>query len=343
LLKPKRLFPGDKIAIISPSWGGPFCFHHIYEDGLDFIKNELNLEIVEFPTARMNPKILHDNPELRAKDINDAFADKSIKGIICTIGGNDSIRILKYLNMNIITSNPKILIGYSDNTTLLTYLNLHGIITYYGSGVMAGYSHINCFPKAITEYKKVLFTDEAYELLPFTEWADSYKNWDDVSNRKQVTEILIDNTGHHWLNKNGKTNGKIWGGCIEVLNMMNGTFAWPNVEFFSGKILMLETSEDKPSPEQVGFILRNYGIQGILQSISGLLIAKPKSYSDLEKKELEDEVIKIVINEFSCTHLNIISNIDFGHTDPRHIIPLGINIELDSLKEHLTFTESLFL
>jgi len=124
--------------------------------------------------------------------------------------------------------------------------------------------------------------------------------------------------------------------------MMNGTFAWPNLAFFKGKILMLETSEDKPSPEQVGFILRNYGVQGILHNSSGLLIAKPKSYNDLEKKELENEILKIVIDEFSCTHLNIVSNIDFGHTDPRHIIPFGINMELDSVKERLFFTESLF-
>ena len=51
-----------------------------------------------------------------------AFADKEIKAIIANIGGDDSIRILRYLDKEIILKNPKIFMGYSDITTINVFL-----------------------------------------------------------------------------------------------------------------------------------------------------------------------------------------------------------------------------
>jgi len=59
--------------------------------------------------------------------------------------------------------------------------------------------------------------------------------------------------------------------------------------------LFIETSEDRPSPNEIGFILKNYGVQGILNKINGILIAKPKDYSEEEKIMLDEEIIRIVI------------------------------------------------
>ena len=96
--KPLSLKSGDRIAIVSPSSGMPFLFPWVYEQGLNRLKEVFNLQPVEFPTARQSPEYLSQNPQARAEDINTAFADPSIKGIIATIGGNDQIRILPYLN-----------------------------------------------------------------------------------------------------------------------------------------------------------------------------------------------------------------------------------------------------
>jgi len=124
--------------------------------------------------------------------------------------------------------------------------------------------------------------------------------------------------------------------------MMNGTFAWPHIDFWEDKYLFIETSEDKPTPEEVGFILRNFGVQGILNEIQGILVAKPKDYSIEEKKELDEEILKIVAGEFDVSDISIISNIEFGHTDPRHIMPLGIDLEIDPEHERLIFLEKIF-
>lgn len=341
--KAKRLHEGDTVAIVSPSWGGPSHFPGIHENGLRIIKNKLGLQVKEFPTARMNSEDVYANPKLRANDINSAFADPEINGIIATIGGNDSIRILEFLDIDLILSNPKLIMGYSDSTAFLSYLNLMGLVTFYGPCTMAGFSYLENFPDAISEYRRFLFENSKIVIQPFPAWADEYCDWARPDSIGMLKEIHADSTGHHWINKGSVSNGKLWGGSLEVLEMMKGTFAWPNHDFWNNRILFLETSEDKPTPNQVGYALRNYGIQGVLPKLAGLLVGRPKSYTEEEKENLEEIIIKIVIGEFGCTDLNIVTNLDMGHTDPRHIFPYGIDLSLNPDIEEIKIVEESFI
>lgn len=123
---------------------------------------------------------------------------------------------------------------------------------------------------------------------------------------------------------------------------MKGTNFWPQKEFWNGKILFLETSEEKPSVDQVKWMLRNYGIQGIFDKISALMFGRARDYSDQEKKELNDIIIQVIKGEFKNDTLCIVSNMDFGHTDPQWILPLGIKAELDPIKKTFKLLESPF-
>jgi muramoyltetrapeptide carboxypeptidase LdcA involved in peptidoglycan recycling len=134
--QPSPLKSGDKVAIISPSSGLPFIFPWVYEQGIDRLRKIFHLEPVEYPTARQSPQYLSQNPQARADDINKAFADPSIKAVIATIGGNDQIRILPYLDPKIILANPKIFMGYSDCTNMHLFLWNLGITSYYGGAIM---------------------------------------------------------------------------------------------------------------------------------------------------------------------------------------------------------------
>lgn len=138
--QPSPLKPGDKVAIISPSSGMPFVFPWVYEQGIERLRTIFQLEPIEFPTARQSPEYLSQNPQVRAGDINRAFADSSIKAIIATIGGNDQVRILPYIDKELLLANPKIFMGYSDNTNLHLFLWKLGIISYYGGGVMTQFA-----------------------------------------------------------------------------------------------------------------------------------------------------------------------------------------------------------
>ena len=342
MIKPKKLKRGDTIAVLSPSSGAPQKFPHIFEHGLSILEREFGFRVKEYPTTRMSSKALYENPKARAEDMNRAFLDPEVKGIICSIGGDDSVRILRYLDTESILKNRKLLMGYSDSTTFLAYLNKLGLVTYYGPSIMSGFSYLNCFPEALEEYKRVFFENAPYEIQPFSVWADAYRRWEYPENTGKVERMREDHTHHVWINKGAKTTGCLWGGCLEVLDMINGTFAWPEKAFWEGRILMIETSEDKPSPRQVGYRLRNYGAQGILSSIQGLLIGKPKGYTVEEMRALNEEVKKVVVGECGYDGLNIVGNISFGHTDPHHILPMGVPLTLDPENETLTFVEPLF-
>ena len=82
MLKPKRLEPGDKVAAISLSWGGPGTIPHRYQAGKRQLAEAFDLKVVETPHALRSASWLEANPRARADDLMGAFADPSIKAII---------------------------------------------------------------------------------------------------------------------------------------------------------------------------------------------------------------------------------------------------------------------
>ena len=116
LIKPKALSPGDKVATISLSWGGAGELLHRYNQGKSQLQNIFGLEVVETKNALKAAEYIYKNPKARADDLMEAFSDPSVKAIISNIGGDDSIRTLPFIDLNIIGKNPKIFLGFSDST-----------------------------------------------------------------------------------------------------------------------------------------------------------------------------------------------------------------------------------
>ena len=215
--KPAKLKKGDTVAIVSPSWGGPGVFPHVYENGLKIL-NEWGLIIKEFPTARMDADFLRENPRIRAKDINDAFADPIVKAIFASIGGDDSVRILPFLDKDIVAKNPKILMGYSDNTTLHVFNNQQGLVSFYGPSIMAGFSQMENLPESFkNNVHDILFEPkENYEYKAYEKYCDGYLDWSNKENVGKTNPIKTDN-GWHWLQGNSKVQGELFGGCkVEI-------------------------------------------------------------------------------------------------------------------------------
>ena len=109
---------------------------------------------------------------------------------------------------------------------------------------------------------------------------------------------------------------------------------------FVKKILFFETSEDVPSPKQVVYFLRNYGVQGIYDKVSGLVFGRARGYSEEMNKELFEGIVSVVNKEFGSS-IPILANFDFGHTDPQYIMPLGINAEINPMKKTFRLTENI--
>ena len=106
LIKPRRLQAGDRVAVVSPSWGGPATVPSRYAAGKRQLKETFGVKVVEMPNALASADYLAKHPEVRAADLMQAFADPSIAGIIATIGGDDSIRFLPHLDLQVFRDNP---------------------------------------------------------------------------------------------------------------------------------------------------------------------------------------------------------------------------------------------
>jgi muramoyltetrapeptide carboxypeptidase LdcA involved in peptidoglycan recycling len=247
------------------------------------------------------------------------------------------------LNTNIIINNPKFIIGYSDTTTLLSYINQLGLVTLHGPSVIAGLSQWKSLGNDYQEHIRTLLFDNPseYAYRPFSEYSNGYPDWNNVENVGKV-KTKVPSTEWNWLQGDGVVRGKLFGGNIEVLEFLKGTRFWPDENFWDGRILFLETSEDRPKPEQVKWMLRNYGMQGVFDKIAGLLIGRARDYSDEEKRELNDVVLQVVGGEFGNTTIPIVTNLDFGHTDPQWILPLGIEVEIKTWQKSFKLVENIF-
>ncbi len=329
-VRPPRLKEGDTAAVLSPSKGVPSLFPDVYELGLRNLSDRFGLRVKEYPTARASIDFLYDNPKVRADDVNNAFEDEEVSAIIASIGGDESVRILPYLNRKAIRANPKILMGYSDTTTLLCFCNQLGLVTFHGPSVMKGLSQIESLSRGfVSHIRDMLFTPKArYDYQPYEEYSEGYPEWGERGNLGKVNPTQKA-SGWNWLQGTSVARGELFGGNIEVLEWMKGTAFWPRPDFWRGKILFFETSEEVPPPLHVERWLRNYGVQGAFDRANGLLFGRARGYSDELKKKLETVIVKVVAKEFGKPELPIVSNMDFGHTDPQLILPLGVKAEID--------------
>jgi muramoyltetrapeptide carboxypeptidase LdcA involved in peptidoglycan recycling len=232
--------------------------------------------------------------------------------------------------------------GFSDITTFNTYFNQLGLVTFNGPTVMAGFAESyelqNEFIKHIESFLFGGWQEFSYE--PFLKYTNEYLDWNEPENLERENPNYVENTTK-WrcVQGQGSIEGELFGGCIEVLEFMKGTKYWPRLEFFENKILFFETSEEKPTPEQVEHFLRNYGMQGILSRINAILFGRAKNYSSEEKKEIEEKILK-VLKEFNREDLLVITNLDFGHTDPQIILPLGIKAKITLSPISISLLES---
>lgn len=349
---PPRLQPGDKVAVLSPSAGLPFLFPWVYELGLQRLRDVFQLVPVEFPSARKSPEYLEKNPEARAEDINTAFADKSIKAIISTIGGNDQIRILPYLDADCIVSNPKSFLGYSDNTNLHLLLWNLGIVSYYGGNLMTQFAMQGNMHDFTARYiKKALFETEIGDVHSAPTWTDYDLKWEEQQNLTQ-TRPLYESDGWHWHNPvNEIVKGRLWGGCLEVLDLHLSVKRYlPQLDRLAGCVLYLETSEEMPTEGFVYRFLAALGELGILHKFKALLFGRPKAqFCGKIPPEGRDafilnqkQAVKRALKDYSCD-LPVVFNLNFGHTDPQLLIPNGSTAVIDCVKKTLHFNSGNYL
>jgi len=328
LKKPNMLKTGDKVALVSLSWGGAgdLDIQWRYKQGKQRLEQIFGLEVVEMEHTLAGTKYIYNHPEKRAEDLMSAFQDKSIKGIIACIGGIESIRMLPYIDFDIINQNPKVFMGYSDSTTTHLFCYKAGISSIYGPTLLVDFAeNISMSPYTVEQIEKTLFNvDVIGKIEPSLEWTSEYLPWEDKN--KLIQRNYKANKGYELLQGAGTVRGHLIGGCFEVFDMLRGTEVFPKLEDFEDSILFFETSEDKPPVWFIECGLRNYGITGVLDKVKGIIWGKPQDEENYEEYKV---VIKKVIKEFGREDLPILYNMNFGHTEPKICLPYGALAEIN--------------
>ena len=215
---PQRLKKGDLIGLVTP--GGPIK------------KEQLDEAIVKFEKLGFrtcyNDSVLSEygyfaGPDQeRADELMHMFTHKEVDAVWCVRGGYGSIRILNLLDFELIMQNPKVFIGYSDITALLTSVyEQTGLVTYHGP---LGISDFNDF--SLKSLKKVILDPGKHYRYP-------YEREDDTEDNPEFDRYTL---------HGGKAEGELIGGNISVLDSMIGSRFEPN---FENKIVYLEEIEEK--------------------------------------------------------------------------------------------------
>lgn len=336
LKKPAYLRPGDTVATVSPSSGiaGDPAFLPRYQLGKKMLEERYGLKVVEMPHTLSGSAYVQEHPKERAQDLMDAFADSEIKGIITCIGGEDNIRLTPYIDFALMSEHPKILTGISDITTTHFFCLKAGITSLYGGCLLSDFAMEEMHPYSAKWLEKMLFSSEIPGELPVSPvWCGSKA----LKMEAGQLPVMEGNTGYAILQGSQKVQGRLLGGCLEVLSSLRGTPLFPEPEEFENVILFLETSPLRPDAWFLEDFLRSLAASGILQRLSGILLAKPLDGSRQEEYHL---ATKKILAEYDLPHLPVLANASFGHNAPRACIPYGVLAELDCDRGRFSILES---
>ena len=336
------------IAIVSLSQGiigEPFVQFEV-EIGLRRLK-EYGLNVKFMPYALKGIDAVAAHPEKRAEDLLQAFRDPDVDMILCAIGGDDTYRLLPRLfdggDLEAAVTG-KVFLGFSDTTINHFMLHKVGLPTFYGQAFLPDLCELGpqMHPYTRKYFEELIKTGTIREITPSDVWYEERERF----TPDQVGKPLPahPNQGFELLQGPAVFSGKILGGCIDsmydffdgerypdmpVLCRQYGLF--PGPEDWKGRILLLESSEEKPSPEKYRRSLEFLRDAGVFGAVSGVLAGKPmnETYAE-EYKQLLVEVI-------GRPELPIVFNLNVGHAMPRCIVPFGVPATVDAQKQVIRF------
>lgn len=304
---PNKLQYGDEIRVIAPSSSLSRVREDVYNRALAFLTDK-GFKVTFSKNCREINEFRSSSIKSRVDDIHEAFADKNVKMIITAIGGFNVNQILSYLDYELIKANPKILCGYSDITALLHSIYAKtGLVTYHGP-------HFSTFGFDVeTEYTESSF----FSLLN--------KN-DKIVIKESKT------SGEYFIVQEGTCEGKIIGGNLCTLNLLQGTPYMPDLR---EKVIFIE--DDNIMGDYFVYEF-DRNLQSLLQvvgadSIKGIVFGKFDNSCKLNK----DVITKIVKDRISAD-IPVIFGVDFGHVLPMITFPIGCKVRVSANENNYKIT-----
>jgi muramoyltetrapeptide carboxypeptidase LdcA involved in peptidoglycan recycling len=341
LIVPGKLAPGDRVAVVSPGFAAPGRFPEVHELGMRRLREEIGLEPVEYPTTRTPGA----PPRERAADLMAAFADPQIKAILATIGGDDQITVLPFLDPEVVRANPKAFAGFSDNTNLLNWLWHLGVAGYHGGSTMMHLARPGgLHPVHVRSLRAALFDGGDLRLHPVARFSEDELSWADPAGQDGPAPTQP-SPGWAWHQPERVVTGPTWGGNLEIVhwNLAVGRWIRPAGDY-AGCVLILETSEEMPPAEEVFRMLRNLGERGLLTQFPAVVFGLAKA-SGIERpvnpagrehyRAGQQEAVLRAFGAYNPDAM-IVFNVDIGHTDPQWVIPYGGAMTIDGPARTIT-------
>lgn len=290
---PPALKKGDTIGVCAPA-GGIKSKSEI----LDFQKvlNNLGYKVIFTSNIEKNTGYFSGTDQERASDFMELIQNEKVKAIFFIRGGWGCARILQYLNFEIIRNNPKIIMGFSDPTSLLNAITTKtGIITFHGPG--------------------------------------GNSTWNEYS-LTYINELLVQGQQVHYHNQKGDlpivtyskgiAQGQLFGGNLSVLSTMIGSDYLPN---WKGKILFLEDVAEEPY--RIDRMLTHLKLAGVFDQISGLILGTFRKCI-AEEPHISFTLEEVFEQHFKEAQCPVYYGAQIGHTANKFTVPIGAKIELNA-------------
>jgi muramoyltetrapeptide carboxypeptidase LdcA involved in peptidoglycan recycling len=302
---PQKLVPGDEIRVISPSTSMAVIKGAQIDLALSRL-NGLGFKVTFGKHTAEHDEFFSSSVEERISDLHEAFADSNVKAILTAIGGYNANQLLRCIDYKLIQNNPKILCGYSDITALqLAIYRKTALVTYSGPH-FSSFGMKHGLDYTLSHFLDVVTNDAPVELRPSDKWSDD-PWYVDQEKRK-----FVQNEGYLVI-REGKASGKLIGGNLCTMNLLQGTEFMPSL---NDSILFIEDDEEthaRSFDRDLQSLLHLPEAAGI-QAIGRFQTASQVT---------EEALRRIISTKPELRGIPVIANVNFGHVSPFATLPIG--------------------
>ncbi|MCK2037027.1 LD-carboxypeptidase [Microbacterium sp. SSW1-49] len=315
--RPPRLRAGDEVVVVSPSADSAGSHPRRLRKGIRQLR-AMGLN-VRMATHALDPGPFSSAPvAARVADLHAAFADETVRGVFCAIGGYGASELLPALDFDLIAANPKVFCGYSDITSLHVAMQQRSdLVTFYGPSVLNELGENGgAFIETLDALQRATMMSDPLGRLPsFDRIVTERADWigDALRSGEKAPEVRVV--------REGRATGVLGGGCLPVLCQLLGTPWSPDLK---EKVVVLETPQVPYSTARAHSDLWHLRNAGVLAEAAGIVVGWPAEVSDIPSLAA---AVESVTGDLG---IPVIVGFPVGHTSPMATLPMGVRAELDA-------------
>lgn len=328
-ITPPAVARGGRIGVFAPSSRLAWAYPDRFQKGVRALGSVLGVSVVVADQAADVTDYRAGSAEARAAAFMDLVLDPDVSAVMAASGGYNSADLLPFLDAAAMRANPKVLVGYSDVTSLLLGVQaLAGWHTFHGPTVMTDLGEAPAPHPFTVEHLRAAICEDAgghagQKLPDPPEWTAELVDWgtpDWLRGRAHTSPA----TRQVW--REGCGRGRLFGGNVATLNHLVGTpyYAPP-----SEVVLMLEATGQEASLPVFQRALTHLRQTGLFGRVRALLVGRCPDAFAVGGRTLRDVVL-----EATAGHdFPVVADLPFGHTSPIWTLPLGVEATVEAAED----------